>query len=674
LPSRLLTSLSLLVLLSACSGGGPVSPFSSGGATVLQISPQVLSFPGTSQATLTLQANGPWKAETSSSWLTVSPSSGTGNATLTVSVNRSGLTPGDYAGTLLIQGGSACPSSGTACAAIPVYMRFPTLTGNITGPPGQIQAGSLTYHTAPYVPNEVLVKLAPLPGVNLKSTQAVITQAQQVAQSYGLAFRHPIAPNFPWVLMGTRGQPVATVLAALRRDGRVAAAQPNYLLRAQQIIPNNPYYAYQWDLQALDMPDAWSLTTGTPHVVVAVVDSGVQPHPDLNANILYQDAYDFITDNYQGQDLGQVGHGTLVAGIIGAVGNSGQGIAGMNWSVGILPVVVLGQGGTGPASAIAEGIIYAAGFPVYNDAGNLVVPKVTANVINLSLGSTTPDPILEDAIAEAANNDVVVVAASGNDGTNCTDPPSFDAATSPSPVDYPAAYPESIAVGSVDLNYQTGSTYSFAASCFSNGGPQLFVSAPGGFLFNQGTYTPIPQGIIDEGNWGALGIVSTYWIWSGGANQPGYASEVGTSMATPHVAGLAALLLSVNPQLTPALVKLILEQTAEQATGGFNDFLGYGLIQPVPALQEAEKLLTAYNSDFFVRLLSQNGSVIAETRVSPSGDFSLPNIPAGTYLLEAGTDPYHDGNLGEPGSFYGSAQVQVTYSGDLNVNLNVQPK
>ena len=363
-------------------------------------------------------------------------------------------------------------------------------------------------------------------------------------------------------------------------------------------------------------------------------------------------------------------HGTHVAGTIGAVAGNGAGVAGVNWHVSILPVRVCDATGCGTAATM-RGIEYAAGLSVYDGNGALVTPPAQARVINLSLGGPSALPAVHDAVALATGNGTVVVASSGNDVTNCTNPPQYATNTSPSAVGYPAAFPDTIAVGSVDYDEGAGA---FAVTCFSNNGAPtsdsqgVTVVAPGGFLFNNGTAVAPPSGMYSDG-WLGLGVVSTWWNSS--TNSKTYASLVGTSMAAPHVVGLAALMLAENPKLTPTQVKLMLEQTAYGGSSS-NQYLGYGLILPTNAINDARNSATANASDFIVELL-QGGTLVEQARADAGGNFTLANVPAGTYTMEAGNDANHNGVLGDVGEFYGTTTVTVGSGGDVSgVGLNVQ--
>lgn len=698
----------LLLFLAACSSGTPgggTTGGGGGGAVTITAVPNYVSFDGTSSATVSITANGSWTAQTDQSWLSLGPSSGSGNATLTLTVNRSGLTPGDYAASVLLKGADPLE-------AVTVYMRFAQVSGNITGPTGQIlpQGVSAAPAVAPgakYAPGQVLVKVsagylavqgaAPQALGGRITPQSITPQAVQsaaasIAQAHGLSVQSFIAPGSPWAVLSTNGQGVAQAVTALRGDGRVAAAQPNYVVHASaasmpvktagitpQAVPTDPLYQYQWDMSLLGMSNAWDTDTGSSDVVVAVVDSGVMSsHPDLQANVPYA-GYDFVLNQAGATTPVSDGiyHGTHVAGTIGAVAGNGSGIAGMNWHVSILPVRVLQNNGSGTAVGtsvdIARGIEYAAGLSVYNGNNVLVTPPVQARVINLSLGGSAPSPLEDDAVAAATGNGTVVVAATGNDTTNCTSPLQYATNTSPSAVGYPAAYPTTIAVGSVDYDEGAGT---FAVSCFSDSGAPatdsqgVTVVAPGGWLFNNGTPVPPVPGIPDETGWGALGVVSTYWDST--SNTATYAADEGTSMAAPHVAGLAALMLAENPKLTPTQVKLILENTAYGSNSANQKYFGYGLILPTNAINDARNSATANASDFIVELL-QGGTLVEQARADTGGNFTLTNVPAGTYTVEAGNDANHNGVLGDVGEFYGQTTVTVGSGGDVTgVGLNVQ--
>ncbi len=285
--------------------------------------------------------------------------------------------------------------------------------------------------------------------------------------------------------------------------------------------PNDVLFQrYQWNLPITKTLQGWHLGKGSENVKVAVIDTGVDlNHEDLQGHLLK--GVNFVDENEAPQD--DVGHGTHVAGVISALVNNVDGVAGMTWYNRIIPVKVLDQTGAGSTYTVAKGIIWAV------DHG--------AKVINMSLGNYVDAEFLHDAVKYAFDRDVVLIAASGNDNT---DKPG-----------YPAAYPEVFAVSATDWHRERAS--------FSNYGDYIDVTAPG------------------------VNIASTFMN-----NQ--YAALSGTSMASPHVTALAALIRSANPKLKNTEIMDIMRQTAiDLGAKGKDPYYGYGQIDVVKALQYARQ-------------------------------------------------------------------------------------
>lgn len=355
----------------------------------------------------------------------------------------------------------------------------------------------------------------------------------------------------------------AGVLASLRSQSNVEYAEPDTFVRPAS-TPNDPLYPEQWDLSedtaGMRVPAAWDMTSGLG-TVVAVIDTGITPHSDLTQVL---PGYDFISDTTisndgDGRDSNATDagdycngsnsswHGTHVAGTIGAAANNGTGIAGVAYSSTILPVRALGACG-GYLSDIADAVVWAAGGTVTGVQANANPVKV----INMSLGGSGQcGDYFQSALDYAAAQGVTVVAAAGN-------------ADSPASGSTPANCNNVITVGA------TGREGNKAY--YSNYGPEIDVSAPGG----------------DGSTGDANTILST---WNDGTTVQGtetYAYMQGTSMAAPHVAGAAALIMSANPALTPAQVEAILKQTARPLpgtcdTGG----CGAGLVDAAAAVRAA---------------------------------------------------------------------------------------
>jgi subtilisin family serine protease len=296
----------------------------------------------------------------------------------------------------------------------------------------------------------------------------------------------------------------SSVIAALQREPDVAFAAHDEVLQVMQtpVTTNDPILnGSTWQFANTRINEAWQTTTGSAGVTVAVVDTGVNAnHEDLSGQVL--PGYDFVNNKADASD--DFGHGTGVAGIIAAKSNNGVGITGVCPACKILPVKVLGADGHGYWSTVAQGITYAA------DQG--------ARVINLSLGSITPDPVTQAAIAYAQTKGALVVAAAGNDGAN----ENF----------YPAAFGGGglVSVVAVDSGDQRES--------WSNYGNQYSLAAPG---------------CTATTSWSAANLNNSY------INPDGFC---GTSIATPFVAGIAALAFSYKPSATNVQVATALEQSA----------------------------------------------------------------------------------------------------------------
>lgn len=285
--------------------------------------------------------------------------------------------------------------------------------------------------------------------------------------------------------LSVAGDDMEALATHVAADPEVLWAQPNYLRHVTRSL-NDPLSTFQYSIAKTAAVGAWDITTGSADVLIAIVDTGISlGHPEFAGRIVQ--GYDFANGDSDPND--DNGHGTHVSGIAAAAGDNGEGIAGMCWQCRILPVKVFGSNGSGSDAEVAEGIRFAV------DKG--------ARIINLSLGGTQPSPLLQEAVRYAAENNALVVAAAGNE---------YDDGN---PIAYPAAYDEVLAVAATDENDQRAT--------FSNVHPYVDIAAPG---------------------WN---IAST-WADVTFPSVP-YLALTGTSMSAPNVAGLAGLLLSVNPQL-----------------------------------------------------------------------------------------------------------------------------
>jgi subtilisin family serine protease len=446
---------------------------------------------------------------------------------------------------------------------------------------------------------------------------------------------------------------IEAVERALRRNPRVAHVERHrirYALRDEvpmssghppnHVQANDPLYPLQaWHYHMIDLPRAWNISTGSASVVVAVVDDGIRfDHPDIAAN-LTSDGYDFVDNNVvypicSGGSIGRAGdgdgydpdptvpvkviwdgvwscisgisspdgHGLHVAGTIGAVGNDGVGVTGVNWNVSIRPVRVLDIRGSGDDYDIAQGILYSAGLPADDGAGGTVVAPSAAHIINMSFGGPGDAVVQKNAVAAAAQAGSLLIAAAGN-----------DASAEPR---YPAAYPEVISVSAVAPNGSLAPYSSF--------GSTIDIAAPGG----------------DTSLGCDFGVVSTTWNFIAG--EPNYHCQQGTSMAAPHVSGVAALLLAAEPGLTAAQVRARLLDYAVPA--GPSDQYGAGIVNARNSLTRT----LAPAQTMYARLIDAGTGATISTVPSPNGSYAFTELPDGDYYVYAGQDEEGDGIIGIP--------------------------
>jgi subtilisin family serine protease len=374
-------------------------------------------------------------------------------------------------------------------------------------PPAPVSAAA-----SQYVPGEVLVKFKPTAGTQERMA-AMAARGHSVVASLN-------QPGWAQVKVGA-GQTMESALTAYRDDPNVEYVQPNYLYHAAA-MPNDSQYGQLWAFKNtgqtvttgtfvpnagtagddLNIERAWDRITDCSSVVVALLDSGVNyAHEDLAASMwnggssFPHHGHDFVDDDDDPMDAN--GHGTHLAGVIGAVGNNDMGTVGVCHKASIMAVRVLDAAGNVTTATVLRGI----SFAVTNGA----------KVINMSfVGGGSFDPLFSDAIANAQNSDVVVVVVAGNETSD------NDAAGG---VRYPCNFtqPNLVCVAALDQNYALASFSSWGAS-------SVDVGAPG------------------------TNILST---WAGaGLNNASYNTLSGTSMASPGVAGLAAMLRAYNPQYT----------------------------------------------------------------------------------------------------------------------------
>ena len=532
----------LLALLVACQGGAPV-------ATNRPPVPSFTAANTTGPAPLTVAFDASTAFDPDGSIVNYHWDFGTGGTASGVSTSHTYTAAGGYTARLTVTDDRGATGSATVEISVGAGATVGRITGTITAgatPIAMAPAGSphpvpqrdssatMAGPDAEVVPGEVIVKFRTdlalqsaaalsVAGVRLEAVRSLALAGTQLYRAPGLGRAETVA--------------LAQQLAA-RPD--VVYAQPNYVLRSLA-TPNDEFYSFQWHYPAINLPDAWDITTGSPQTVVAVGDSGIlyaannaaASHPDFAGKIL--PGYDFVSNlqsagDGDGRDPDPYDnsgsyHGTHVAGTIAAATNNGTGVAGVDWQAKIVPVRMLGSNG-GSLLDIVEGTLWAAGFSVPGVPAN----AHPAHVINLSLGGSyacTPyEQEAFDRIAGQSARRAIVVVAAGNDNQNAAN---FS----------PASCRNVITVGATEFRGHRAP--------YSNFGSRIDVMAPGG---------DINADLNNDGF--SDGVLSLDASGEGFS----YTFKNGTSMAAPHVAGVISLMKALDPAIGLQDVLALLTSTA----------------------------------------------------------------------------------------------------------------
>jgi serine protease len=407
------------------------------------------------------------------------------------------------------------------------------------------------------------------------SSSQIQSEVKAIAQNYGASLQLNSEFSRADNLYVVKGD--SKLLKALKKSSlgqETEYIEPNYIYKALE-VPNDPEYTKQWNLRAINIESAWDDSKGDG-VTVAVIDTGIAQVPDLKET-KFVAGYDFVNNRADATD--DNGHGTHVAGTVAQATNNNYGTAGIAYKASLMPLKVLSQSGAGTVSDIAEGIKFAA------DNG--------ADVINMSLGGGGESHLMQEAINYAHNKGVVIVAAAGNSGENSAD--------------YPARYPKVIGVAATDA--------AGGKAPYSNFGAGVDIAAPGGST----------SGGSDRG-----GILQETIDYQTG--QPRFISLEGTSMASPHVAGVAALVKASGIE-EPDDVLRILKQSARVAPNDALNEFGAGHLDAAQAVKEALKGQITFK-DFF-RWLRDNGYLNPRFWIDGGAVALLPKIGMviGSYLL-----------------------------------------
>lgn len=407
-----------------------------------------------------------------------------------------------------------------------------------------------------------------------------------------------------FVIVFNEPQSIYDIISQYRNTNIFDYVEPNFIAHSGGVkgaenmttTPNDSFYNRQWGLfnngtftvsgmpytsttdADSDMDLAWDIQTGNPNLIIAVPDTGIRlTHNDIAARIWNKLAIEPIDgvdndgngliDDYQGWDFinsdnnptDDYGHGTNCAGIVGAIPNNSAGYAGVNWNSKIMALKVLDNANSGTYAAMSNSIYYA------TDNG--------AKIISMSIGGGSSSTVLSDALVYANGLDVTFVACTMNFNNN----------TTYYPAGYAATIPNVIAVGSTNSNDRRTSPFFWSTTSGSSYGNHISVVAPGNYIW----------GLDYLSNSG----YNSYWG--------------GTSQATPLVAGIASLLKSQNASLTPAQIKAIIQNTAQDQVGlasedtvGWDQYMGWGRVNGFAALQQVLALDTFQNAAFDIKIIN----------------------------------------------------------------------
>ena len=435
-----------------------------------------------------------------------------------------------------------------------------------------------------------------------------IVTLDNILRKYGLIKVQKIVAtkelhNRLFVLKFSSKTVITSVVEELKSLSILDYAEPDNIGKSsgvKKVVPNDTYFSYQWSLNNngsfsmspakagadIDMEEAWALQSGDTGIIVGIIDSGIKiDHPDFAGRIWKNyaeipangkdDDNDGYIDDINGWNfaygnnnvMDDEGHGTNVAGIIGAKSNNGLGYTGVDWKCKLMALKTQDSSGYGYYSAWASAIYYA-------------VAK-GARVLNMSVGGQANSTTIANAISYALAHNVVVVACMMNSNSDTA----F----------YPAKYTGVIAVGATNPNDTRCNPFFWSSTSGSNYGSHISVVAPGNYI-----YGPNNKSNTDYS-----------WYWGG------------TSQATPHVAGLAALLLAQDSSRTPAQIKSIIETTAQDQVGlpsedtpGWDQYYGYGRIN-------AYRALNYYYTYINGKVITLQGTKVKNVLITETGTKSI---------------------------------------------------
>lgn len=527
---------------------------------------------------------------------------------------------------------------------------------------------------ADFIPNHLIVKIKTADydanTIQLASKLFGIAALDDLNSLHQVTAIEPIGQHTKtqtFLLVFNQSIAIQEVMQQYRQTNVLDYVEPNYIAHSAGVkgtiapttTPNDTFFNRQWGLfnngtftvsgmsftsvndADSDMELAWDIQTGDPNMIIAVPDTGIRlTHNDIASRIWNKATIEPIDgidndnngliDDYQGWDWinsdnnpsDDQGHGTNCSGIIGAIPNNTIGYAGVNWNSKIMALKVLDNNNSGSYAAMSNSVYYAA------DNG--------AKIISMSIGGSSPSTTLSNSLVYANSLDVTFVACMMN----------FDNNTTYYPAGYASTIPNVIAVGSTNSNDERTSPFFWSATSGSNFGNHLSVVAPGNYIW----------GLDYSSNSG----FNSYWG--------------GTSQATPLVAGLASLIKAQNPSLTPAQIKTIIQNTAQDEVGnpaedaaGWDQYMGWGRVNAFAALQQVlstssfetttldlklinpvkENKLNVqvahrYSGTYLVSIFSYDGKSITSFETTlQEGSNAIPfDFRTGNYLVEVKNDSF----------------------------------
>ena len=388
-----------------------------------------------------------------------------------------------------------------------------------------------------YIPSEILVDFKD------DVTQSEIEKFKEKYNLFNLVFNSDYSKSELLMRADTGGRNVEDLIELLSKDPSIEYVEPDYLYYAYSLAPNDPLYKYQWHMDQIKVRDAWDITTGED-VVVAVIDTGVayRDHDKFHQaedleNTIFVKGYDFVNDDPYACDDNC--HGTHVAGTIAQSTYNGKGVVGIAYNCKIMPLKVLSAQGFGSTADIADAIRFAA------DNG--------AHIINMSLGGPFPSKIMADACKYAYSKGVTIICAAGNSGSTR--------------IGYPAGYPQCISVSAVRYDKQL--------TFYSNKGKSIDIAAPGGDLRVDQNGDGKKDGVLQNTIGRMNPKIDDYYLFQG------------TSMASPHVAGVAALIVSLGVTNPPAVEEILKSSASKDVPGTLSSGYGAGLVDARQAVFHA---------------------------------------------------------------------------------------